>query len=106
MLLYRLKAGTSLQLVIRPAILCITCPYYNLVGGNDYNPGPYNVSFPAGAINVSFNVTINNDAIAENNETFHLIIKDPLLDNVTLGKINQTVVTIVDDGDFGKYVCC
>ena len=98
-----MKAGTSLQLVSRPAILYTTCSHYNPVGGNDYNPGPYNVSFPAGAINVSFNVTINNDAIAERNETFHLIIKDPLSDSVTLGEINQTVVTIVDDGE---YVCC
>ena len=83
-----------------------TCSQYNPVGGNDYNPGPYTVTFPAGAITVTFNVTINNDTIAERNETFYLIIKGPLSDNITLGEINQTVVTIVDDGDLGKYVCC
>ena len=98
-----MEAGTSLQLVSRPAILYTTFSHYNPVVGNDYNPGPYIVTFPAGTINVSFNVTINNDAIAERNEIFHLIIKDPLPTNITLGEINQTVVTIVDDG---KYVCC
>ena len=102
-----MEAEASLQLVSTSTILHTVCSHYTyLIEGNDYDPGPYYVRFPAGAINVSFNVTINNDAIVENNETFQLTISNPLPNNVTLGEINEIVVTIVDDGDLGKYTCC
>ena len=77
----------------------------NLTGkGNDYNSGPYYVTFPAGEVNVSFNITIIiNDVVLEDNETFNLTIKEVSLpENVTLGKIDITQVTIVNNGGSGK----
>ena len=54
--------------------------------------------------NVSFNITIINDNVLENNETFNLsIVGKSLQNNVTLGKISQTAVTIVNDGGSRKY---
>ena len=62
------------------------------------------MTFPAGVTSVSFNVTINNDTVLEYNETFSLIITEELLpDNVILGEINTTEVTIVNDGASGEY---
>ena len=53
---------------------------------------------------MSFNVTIINDDVVENNETFNLIIiGDYLPKNVTVSKISQIAVTIVNDGGSGKY---
>ena len=60
--------------------------------------------FPAGETNVSFDVTITNDNVLENNETFNLtIVGESLPNNVTVGKISQTTVTIVNDGGSRKY---
>ena len=62
------------------------------------------MTFPAGEINVSFNITINNDTVLEYNETFNLIIiKDSRPENIILGKIDITEVTIVNDGGSGEY---
>ena len=73
-------------------------------GGVDYNSGPYNVTFPAGVTNVSFNVTIINDNVLENNEIFHLIIDSSSLPNgVAYGKINQVTVNILNMGGSGMY---
>ena len=53
---------------------------------------------------MSFDVTILNDNVLENNETFNLtIVGESLPNNVTLGKISQTAVTIVNDGGSRKY---
>ena len=66
-------------------------------GGDDYNSGPYNVTFPAGVTSVSFNITIINDNILEDNETFELIIDDSsLLSTVTTVIPNKTVIIIRD----------
>ena len=56
---------------------------------------------------VSFNVTINNDTVLEDNETFHLIIRNLLPSDVTVtyGEFKCTVVTIVNNGGSGKHVC-
>ena len=73
-------------------------------GGVDYNSGPYIVTFPAGEISVSFNITINIDTVLEYTETFNLIIiKDSRPENIILGKIDITEVTIVNDGGSGEY---
>ena len=79
---------------------------YNVTGGGvDYNSGPYNVTFPAGVTRASFNITINNDDVLEDGETFNLIIaEDSLPENVTLGTPYLTVVTIYNIGGSSKYV--
>ena len=64
----------------------------------DYTSGPYIVTFPPGAISVSFSVTINNDYVLEDDEYFMLTI-DPssLPDGVTHSDFDQATVTIVDN---------
>ena len=47
---------------------------------------------------VSLNVTINNDMLLENNETFQLIINSsPLPNRVTVDSPSVATVTIVDN---------
>ena len=55
---------------------------------------------------VSFNVTINNDTVLEDNEIFYLNIINPHPNNVTRGKIKRVVVTIVNNDGSGKYRVC
>ena len=58
---------------------------------------------------VSVNVTIINDTVLEDNETFHLIIViQNTTPNITIhdGEINETIVTIVNDGGSGMYIYC
>ena len=65
----------------------------------DYNFGSYNVMFPAGVTQVSFNVYITDDYISEGIEDFLLTINSfSLTSGVTRGEPGQAVVTIVDNG--------
>ena len=59
--------------------------------GNDYDSGPYNVTFPTGNTNVPLDVSITNDNILESNETFSLnIISSSVPDRVTIGSPGQS----------------
>ena len=78
---------------------------YDTTGGVDYNSGPYSVTLPAGVTRASFNITIINDDVLEDGETFNLIItEDSLPENVTLGTPYLTRVTIYNIGGSSKYV--
>jgi len=67
-------------------------------GGGDYTAGPYNVTFPAGHITVSVDITINNDNILEGNETFTVEIDSSSLPTgVTVGGTGQATVAIDND---------
>ena len=48
---------------------------FNLIGGIDYFPGPFRVTFPAGATNASFPILIADDELAELTEYFAIYIK-------------------------------
>ena len=62
------------------------------------------MTFPAGANNAAFTITINNDTVLEYNETFNLtIIESSLPKNYILGEIYLAKVTIINDGSSGKY---
>ena len=82
-------------------MICIS----NITGGGvDYYSGPYNVTFPARANSVTFNITIINDNVLEYNETFNLtIIESSLPEDIILGEIYLTKVTILNDGGSGEY---
>lgn len=73
----------------------------NLIGEDDYAPGPYSVMFPAGVTTVQFNIAINDDRVLELNERFNLVISPTLLPrDVTRGNIDQATMTIIDnDGE-------
>ena len=47
--------------------------------GCDYDPEPYNATFPAGVVRVKFNFSIIDDNMFERDETFDLIINHPTL---------------------------
>ena len=70
----------------------------NCTGNTDYDSGPYSVTFPTGATNVSFSVPIVDDRITENTEAFLLYINPvSLSNNFVFGDHGGVVVTIVDD---------
>ena len=74
-----------------------------LIGDDDYNSGPYNVTFLAGVTRVPFNVSITDDNVLEDNESFSLSIDFTVLpNNVTVANISQTTVNILDND--GKSV--
>ena len=74
--------------------------YYTFVFtyvGSDYNQGPYIVIIPSGENDVTFSVSITDDNIREESETFDLIIDESSLPNgVASGNLNKTTVTIMD----------
>ena len=62
---------------------------------SDYGSGPFQVTFPTGETRISFNVTINDDDIMEEDEDFFLIIDiESLPDGITIGRHVRTIVTI------------
>ena len=69
---------------------------HNIIGGDDYSSGPYNVTFTAGTTNSSFAISIRNDNTFEDNESFALTIAS-LPNIITVGNPHQATVTIVDD---------
>ena len=74
-----------------------------LTGDDDYGPGPYFVTVPAGSIMVPFDISIVDDNILlEDNENFDIIIvPESLPPNVTVGNPSRATVSIIDDG---KYI--
>jgi len=74
-----------------------------VIGANkDYFSGPYYIVFTAGMTEAVFNITVNDDDILEGTETFNITINPSSLpNNVTIGGLDEAVVTIVDnDGEF------
>ena len=73
--------------------------YIKITGDIDYDAiSYYYVTIPAGVTSRSFNYRIYNDDSIEGYETFYLYIySSSLPDNVRLGNIDRTTVTIVDD---------
>ena len=63
----------------------------------DYTSGPYSVIFPAGVISVSFNISINDDNIFEEDGNFTLNISSSLPTGIMAGNSGQATVTIVDN---------
>ena len=73
------------------------------VAGVDYNSGPYNVTFPIGSTNASFDIAIIDDGVLEDDEMFNISIT-----SITNGHIVGTpavaTVTIIDTT--GKLFLC
>ena len=74
--------------------------YCNIIGGGeDYISGPYAVTIAAGDQRVEFNVTLNDDNIVEQSESFLLAIDNSTLPSkVTIDQPNPVIVYIIDDG--------
>ena len=66
--------------------------------GVDYSSGPYNATFTAGYVSSSFNISINDDNVFEQNEELYLKIdQSSLLHGVKICTPNSTVVKIFDN---------
>ena len=80
-----------------------------VIGGDDYDSGPYSVALPPGATNALFAIAIIFDELEEGNETFTLSIAPILHPLVTHGSIIQATVTIIDksvvDGKYVQMLC-
>ena len=82
--------GHLLQLI---SIYCI-----DILGGVDYEPGPYSIMFPAGQTNATFSVSVMDDEVSEGNEYFNLAIDVSSLPiEVNASNPADVLVTIVDD---------
>ena len=67
-------------------------------GKGDYIPGPYNVTFPAGHISVSFNISITDNNIVEYDKIFNLAIAPKSLPYlISRGNPGVAIVSIVND---------
>ena len=70
----------------------------DLTGNDDYGPGNYTVTIPAGATMVPFDIPIVDDNVLEGNEDFDIIIvPGSLPDGVNLGNPVRARVNIIDD---------
>ena len=78
---------------------------FNILENVDYDyPGPYNVTVPAGDTRVVFTISITSDSENEGTERFNVIISSANLHpNVSIGSVDTTTVSIVDDS--GKQKC-
>ena len=71
--------------------------------GKDYNSGSYEILFTAGQTKVSFNISIFEDEIKDDNEMFTLtIFKTMLPDRVSAGNPSTSTVIIADTT--GQYL--
>ena len=74
-------------------------------GGDDYDSGLYNVTFPIGSTNATFGIVINNDGILEGTEAFTLLISQ-FTSNLTVGTSNESTVHIINtNSKLLLYVC-
>ena len=75
-----------------------------LTAGDDYETGPYTVSFSAGQQNATLMVSIMEDNITELSEYFKVVITSTDQTGlVEIGSSNTSFITI-EDNDPGKYI--
>ena len=67
-----------------------------VIGGDDYDSGPYSVTFPPGNNSAAFDIAIIFDEVEEDSETFTLSIAPFLPPLITYGNIILATVTIID----------
>ena len=67
--------------------------------GDDYSAGPYNVTIYAGDTSASFNISITDDNVLEENETFRLVITPESLPNLVSRGISATTTVIIKNDD-------
>ena len=70
----------------------------SLIGGGDYASGPYSVTIPAGHTSVSFDISITDDDLVEDDEILRLaIMPESLPYLVSRGNPGVAMITIVSD---------
>ena len=76
--------------------------YYHTYVGDDYESGPFNVTIPAGEINVPFNVLLTDDIIFESHELFSLTIDPSSLPSAVFLQSDCMLTVLIIDDDFGE----
>ena len=69
-------------------------------GGADFVSQQFQLNFPAGEIRANFNITIVDDRVIENMESFQLLLSisaEPTYKGVQVGPNSEATVTIMDD---------
>ena len=71
---------------------------FYLIGYVDYESGPYKITFPAGLTRMSFNISIFDDDVLEDNENFTLTINtESLPDGIIIDSPSRVVMIIRND---------
>ena len=87
-------------LYIHTCTLCVVNIFCFLVGNTDYMSGPYDFTFTAGVTSVLFNISLIDDNIIEDNETFYLAIeKASLPDKVTVEDTSSHSTVNIESDD-------
>ena len=77
----------------------------SLIGDGDYIPGPYNITIPAGHTSVSFDISITDDGVVEDDEIFSLAIDPESLPYlVSRSNLGVAIVTIVSDDGKSSFL--
>ena len=74
-------------------------------GGIDYDPGPSNITIPAGITNLSFTVPLATDDIVELNEEFELTINEASLPFMVTATESTRVIIVDNDSEFIGIEC-
>ena len=82
--------------------MCEYNTYVHILGDFDYNSGPYNVIFPIGSTNATFDITIINDGVFEFDEIFNISITSITNDHIVGSTPAVATVTIIDTTS--KYI--
>ena len=79
--------------------------YINFItGGDDYTPGPFTATIPAGQRSVTFNISITDDNVFELNEDFTLTVDSSSLPTGVSVPTNCLLVVMIENDD-GKLPC-
>ena len=70
-----------------------------MIENADFNPGPFNVTFPAEMTTASFDVPITDDSMFEGNETFTVTIVPSTLPSRVVQGADCVVTVTIDDED-------
>ena len=71
------------------------------IDGNDFNFGLLNITFLAGSVNNTFNVTINDDGVFERNEAFNLtLLTIPSPKSISIANGTTTVFIVDNDREY------
>ena len=83
--------------------MCV-CTY--VLGGIDYNSGPFNVTFSAGSTFAFLDIAIIDDGVLENDSEMFFVTVHPITEGLLM-QISPTAeipVRIIDTT--GKMICC
>ena len=75
---------------------------FSMTGGDDFAPGPYNVSFSPGQRSATLTVFIVDDITTELSEVFMVVISSIDSRSAAIGSPNMAFITI-EDNDPSTY---